>query len=115
MTAMAKDSPRTAKTAQAERERIATAIEAQIRHLRAVPRDVTTVPRDLMALDLQNLADGVRGGRYAATRPGALHEHDAAGCLDCECWATPMSSRTPCTCPPGVRSDMRTRPGGAAS
>jgi hypothetical protein len=48
-----------------EREKIATAIEAQIRHLQAVPADVTDVPRDLMGMDLQNLADDVRRGQYA--------------------------------------------------
>lgn len=31
--------------------------------------------------------------------PPAYHEHDAAGCLDCDCNAAPWSSKTPCTCP----------------
>lgn len=31
--------------------------------------------------------------------PPAYHEHDAAGCLDCDCSAAPWSSKAPCTCP----------------
>lgn len=50
---------------ESERERIASAVEAQIRHLLAVPADVTTVPREAMVADLRNLADEIRGGRYS--------------------------------------------------
>lgn len=47
-----------------ERERVARAVEAHIRHLQAVPADVLTVPRSLESLDLQMLANDVRDGRY---------------------------------------------------
>lgn len=51
-----------------ERERIARAIEREIRHLNAVPDHVKTVSRFLESLDLQSLADDVRRGRYAEDR-----------------------------------------------
>jgi len=48
-----------------EQERIASAIEANVRHLLAVPADVKDVPRSLEAMDLEVLANMVRGGYYA--------------------------------------------------
>ena len=47
-----------------EREKIARAIDQQVRLLRSVPADVLAVPREPEAMDLENLAADVRRGRY---------------------------------------------------
>ena len=34
------------------------------------------------------------------------HEHDASGCLDCTCNASPWSNYRGCTCPPDLRPSL---------
>lgn len=48
------------------------------------------------------------GHEVRTENPRGMHEHDAAGCYDCDCFSGPPNSIS-CTCPPSAASDLDSR------